>query len=80
MDKIWGCSCGHEIEYTFYYVLLMFLVNINEDENGKTITKTFQKTSDESYRESIKIWVDKGSEFYKRSMKSELAYNNIEIY
>ena len=74
------CSCGHEIEYTFYYVLLMFLVNINEDENGKTITKTFQKTSDESYRESIKIWVDKGSEFYKRSMKSEFAYNNIEIY
>ena len=58
----------------------MFLVNINEDENGKTITKTFQKTSDESYRESIKIWVDKGSEFYKRSMKSEFAYNNIEIY
>ena len=80
MDKIWGCSCRHEIEYTFYYVLLMFLVNINEDENGKTITKTFQKTSDESYRESIKIWVDKGSEFYKRSMKSEFAYNNIEIY
>ena len=58
----------------------MFLVNINEDANGKPITKTFQKTSDESYRKSIKIWVDKGSEFYKRSMKAEFVCNNIEIY
>ena len=27
-----------------------------------------------------KIWVDKGSEFYNRSMKSWLQENNIEMY
>ena len=28
----------------------------------------------------IKIWEDKGSEFYNRSMKSWLQDNNIEMY
>ena len=27
-----------------------------------------------------KIWVDKGNEFYDRSMKSWLQDNNIEMY
>ena len=27
-----------------------------------------------------KIWLDKGSEFYNRSMKSFLQNNNIEMY
>ena len=27
-----------------------------------------------------KIWVDKGSEFYNKSMKSWLLHNDIEIY
>ena len=35
-----------------------------------TITNAFQKIFDESNRKPNKIWVDKGSEFYRRSMKS----------
>ena len=38
------------------------------------------KTWDNSNHEQIKIWVDKGSEFYNRSMKSWLKINDIEIY
>ena len=35
-----------------------------------TITNAFQKILDESNRKPNKIWVDKGSGFYNRSMKS----------
>ena len=41
-----------------------------------TITNAFQKIFDESNRKPNKIWVDKGSEFYKRSMKSFLQNND----
>ena len=41
-----------------------------KDIKGNTITKTFQKILDESNRKGNKICVDKGSEFYNRSMKS----------
>ena len=34
------------------------------------ITNTFQKMLDESNRKPRKIWVDKGSAFYYRSIKS----------
>ena len=34
----------------------------------------------ESNRKPNKIWVDKGSEFYNRSMKSLLEKNAIEMY
>ena len=41
-----------------------------------TITNAFQKFFDESNCKPNKIWVDKGSEFYKRSMKSFLQNND----
>ena len=40
-----------------------------KDKKGITITNTFQKILDESNRQPNKIWVDKGSEFYNRSIK-----------
>ena len=40
-----------------------------KDKKGITITNAFQKNIDESKRKSNKIWVDKGSAFYNRSMK-----------
>ena len=43
-----------------------------KDEKGITITNAFQKILKESNRKPNKIWVDKGSEFYNRSMKSWL--------
>ena len=39
-------------------------------KNGATIVNAFQKILDDSKRKPNKIWVDKGSEFYNRSMKS----------
>ena len=45
-----------------------------------TITNAFQKILDDSNRKPNKIWVDKGSQFYNRSMKSWLQDNNIEMY
>ena len=44
-----------------------------------TITKSFQ-TLDKPSRKPNKIWVDKGSESYNRSMKSWLQDNDIEMY
>ena len=41
-----------------------------KDKKGITITNAFQKILDESNRKPNKIWIDKGSEFYNRSMKS----------
>ena len=40
----------------------------------------FKKFSDESNHKPNKIWVDKGSQFYKRSMKSFLQDSDIEMY
>ena len=41
-----------------------------KDKKGITITNALQKVLNESDRKPNKIWVDKGSEFYNRSMKS----------
>ena len=40
----------------------------------------FSKNSDESNCKPNKIWVDKASEFYNRSMKSLLQNNDIEMH
>ena len=49
-----------------------------KDKKGIVITNAFQKVLDESNRKPNKIWVDRGSEFYNRSMKSFLQNNVIE--
>ena len=41
-----------------------------KDKKSVTIVNAFQKILDDSKRKPNKIWVDKGSEFYNRSMKS----------
>ena len=51
-----------------------------KDKKDITITNAFQKNVKKSYRKPSKIWVDKGSEFYKRSIKSWLEKNDIEMY
>ena len=51
-----------------------------KDKKGITITNVFQKILDESNRKPNKIWVDKGSEFYNRSIKSFLHDNDLEMY
>ena len=51
-----------------------------KDKKSISITNAFQKIIDGSNLKSNKIWVDKGSEFYNRSMKSWLVKNDIEMY
>ena len=56
-----------------------WVINL-KDKKCIAITNDFQKILDESSRKSSKLWVDKGSEFYNRSIKSFLQNNNIEMY
>ena len=51
-----------------------------KDNKGTVIINVFQKKLDMSGQKPNKMWVDKGSEFYNRSMKSWLQHNDIEIY
>ena len=51
-----------------------------KDKNGVSIVNAFQSILKKSNRTPNKIWVDKGSEFYSRSMKSWLEKNDIEMY
>ena len=40
-----------------------------KDKKGASIVNAFQSILDDSKRKGNKIWVDKGSEFYNKSMK-----------
>ena len=55
-------------------MLLIFIVNMYglflRKEKGVTMTDAFQKMLNESKCKLNKIWVDKGKEFYNRSMES----------
>ena len=51
-----------------------------KDQKGIAITQAFQNILDESGRKPNKMWVDKASEFYNRSMKSCLEDNGIGMY
>ena len=51
-----------------------------KDKQGITITNAFQKILRECNYKLNKIWVDKCSKFYNRSMKSWLEKNAIEMY
>ena len=55
----------------------LFLQKIKK---GITIIDAFQNILDESNRKPNKIWVDKGSELYNRSMNSFFQNNDIEMY
>ena len=50
-----------------------------KDKKGITFTNVFQKILDELNRKPNEILVDKGIEFYNRSMKSWLEKNDIEM-
>ena len=51
-----------------------------KDKKGIAISNAFQKILDESNCKPNKIWLDKGSEVYNRSIKSWLEKTAIEMY
>ena len=56
------------------------MVNSLNNKKDITITNDFQKILRESNGKTNKIWVDKGSEFYNKSIKPWLEDNGIEMY
>ena len=55
-------------------------VTLWKDKRGTTITNAFQKVLKESFCKPNKVWVDKGSKFHNRSVKSWIKEkNDIEI-
>ena len=51
-----------------------------KDKKATTIANAFQKVLNNSKRNSNKMWVDQGSEFYNTYFKKWLKDNNIKIY
>ena len=51
-----------------------------KDKIGVSIANAFQSILNKSNRKPNKIWVDKGSELYNRSVKSWIEKNDIEMY
>ena len=51
-----------------------------KNKEGITITNVFQKFLNESNRKPDKMWVDKGSKFHNRLIKSWIEKNDIEMY
>ena len=49
-------------------------------DKGTTINNTFQNVLNKSECKPKKIWVDKGSQFYNKSLKSWLEKNDVEMY
>ena len=50
-----------------------------KDKNGILITNAFPKLLYQSNRKSDRTWLDRGSEFFNRSMKSWLQNNDVEM-
>ena len=65
-------------------MLLIFPVNTHRlflwKKEGIIVTSAFQKLLKDSNDKPNKMWRDKSSQFYNRSMKSFLQNNNIEMY
>ena len=82
IDNIWGAGLADiQLTSTFSkgirFLLCVFdifskyvCVNLLKDKKSITNSSAFQNILDESNRKPNKIWVDKGSKFYNRSMKS----------
>ena len=84
IDNIWGADLADMqiiSKFSKGFRFLLCVIDIYskyawvislKDEKGISITNAFRKIIKKSNREPNKIWVNKGSEFYNRSIKSWL--------
>ena len=91
-DNIWGADLADMQSISKFNKGIRFLLYVIDifskyawvvplkDKKDVSIVNAFQKILNDSKRKPNKIWVDKGSEFCNRSMKSWLQDNNILIY
>ena len=95
IDYIWGANLGDmqlESKFNKWLGLLLCVIDIFsqyawvillKDKEGILIANAFQKFLKESNRKPNKIWVNEGSEFYNRSMKSMKSFflkSKVEMY
>ena len=91
-DNIWGADLADMQLISNFNKGISFLLSVVDifskyaqviplnHKKRITITNTFQNILDESGRKANKIWVNKGTEFYNRSMKSWLEKNYIQMF
>ena len=91
IDNIWGADLTDmqlisKLNKGFRFSLCVINIHSKyawviplKDKKRISITNDFQKILDDSKRKPNKIWADKNSEFYNRSMESWLEKNDIEI-
>ena len=91
-DNIWGADLGDMqliSKFNKRFKFLLCVIDIFSkyawvvplsSQRGVSIANAFQKFLDDSKGKPKKIWVDKRSEVYKRSIKSWLQDNNIAMY
>ena len=91
IDNIWGVDVGDmqlKDKFNKGFRFLLCVIDIfskyawviSLKDKGTTITSAFQKLLDESNHKLNIIWVDNGSEFYNRPVKSWLEINGIQMY
>ena len=91
-DNIWGVDLAHMQLLSKYNKEIRFSLCVIDifskyawvvplkDKKGVSIVAAFQSILKQSNRKPNKIWVDKGSEFYKASFKDWLQENDIVTY
>ena len=87
IDKTWGADLADMQLISKFNKEILFLLCVFDifskyawviplkDKRCIKVANFFQEILDESNRKPNKIWVDKGSEFYNRSMRSWLEKN-----
>ena len=91
INNVWGADLADikliskfNIEFRFLlcvvdtYSKYIWVVPL-KNKKGITINNAFQKVLNESNHKSNQIWVDKGSEFYNRLIKSFLQNSYIQM-
>ena len=91
-DKIWDADLAHMQLISMFNKVIRFLscatdifskyvwVTPLKDKTGITTVNAFWNILNKLDRKANKLWVDKDSEFYNRSIKSWLEENNIKMY
>ena len=91
-DNVWGADLAdmqliNKFNKGFRFLLCVIDIFSKDawavplkDKKGVSIANAFQKILNDSQRKPNNIWVDKGSEFYNKSMKSWLQDNDIVMY
>ena len=88
-DNIWAADMQLISKFNKIIRFLLCVIDIYskyawvvplKGKKGISIVNACQSILKKSYRKPNKIWVDKCSEFYNRSMKSWLEKNDMEMY